>query len=690
MLCYTWSVETGQRQSGSRWLPYLYAVLLFGVNFAIARRLFFTEFTQHTSSNEGAFMAISRFLIERWPDVRWFPFWLNGVPFENTYFPLLQVTVAIVAKALHCSPALAYHAVTAFFYCLGPVCLFLFAWQASKWLHAAFLSGLLYSLWSPSLLLPAVRDDIGSWHHARRLQTLVHYGEGNHNTGLSLLPLALLCAWLAVSRRTFFWSVAAGTMLGAVILTNAFASVDLAIGFVILATLQPPGARVRSLFRLACIGGATYLWVSPILTPALVRTLRTNSPMVEGDYRYTPLVVCTGLLVLAGAASLWYFTRRWNNWFDRFAVLFAYVFVAVVALNYFARVAIMPQPWRYQLEMEMGLCLAIVFGARHALALAHPRMRTGALALFLAFLVWQAVWYRQYARGLIHSIDITRTIQYKTAKWIDANLKGLRTMVSGDAGFWFNVFTDNPQFSTAAEPFSPNWTVEIAAYTIYRGQNTLDRDAEYSILWLKAYGCHAITVPGPGSREGNHPFHNPGKFAGVLPLLWHDEDDSIYGVPARSKSLAHVIPADAAVRRPPANGLDVEGVARFVTAIENAALPLADFSWLSNTRARIATQLHPGQVVAVQVTYDPGWVATANGQPVQVTRDGIGLLTLHPQCDGRCQIELNFDGGPQRRICLGLSVLVMFGVAGAAGFFWIFKEVSKAPPTDSGLVSPMH
>ena len=121
-MCYIYSVETGQRQSRSKWLPHLYAFSLFAVNFAIARRLFSIEFTRHTSSNEGAFMAISRFLVERWPDVRWFPFWLNGVPFENTYFPLLQVIVAIVAKALHCSTALAWHAVTAFFYCLGPAC----------------------------------------------------------------------------------------------------------------------------------------------------------------------------------------------------------------------------------------------------------------------------------------------------------------------------------------------------------------------------------------------------------------------------------------------------------------------------------------------------------------------------------------------------------------------------------------
>ncbi len=169
-------------------------------------------------------MAISRFLVERWPDIRWFAFWFNGVPFENTYSPLLQVLDAVVAKVAHCSTALSFHAVIAFFYCLGPVLLFLFAWKASKLLHAGFLCGLMYSLFSPSVLLPAVRDDVGGWRNPRRLHTLVHYGEGAHNVVLSLLPLALLCAYFAITRRKFIWYAATGFFMGALVLTNAFAA----------------------------------------------------------------------------------------------------------------------------------------------------------------------------------------------------------------------------------------------------------------------------------------------------------------------------------------------------------------------------------------------------------------------------------------------------------------------------------
>ena len=63
-----------------------------------------------------------------------------------------------------------------------------------------------------------------------------------------------------------------------------------------------------------------------------------------------------------------------------------------------------------------------------------------------------------------------------------------------------------------------------------------------SIFWLKAFGNQAITVPGEKSREIYHPIAHPHKFDGVLPVLWHDEDDTIFAVPQRSPSLAHVVP----------------------------------------------------------------------------------------------------------------------------------------------------
>ncbi len=600
-------------------------------------------------------MAISRFLVVHWPTSGWYSWWMNGVPFENTYSPLLQIVDAVSAKVAHSSTALAFHRTLAFFYCLGPVCLFWFAWRMSSALYPSFLCGLVYSLTSPSVLFPAVRSDVGGWFHARRLHTLVHYGEGAHNVALSLLPVALLCAWLAMEERRFRWCVATGAVAGILVLTNAFAAVDLVIGILCLIVVRPRGSRLRSLSMLALTGIIAYAWISPFLTPTLIQTIRRNS-MIGVGYQITPGLIVTGLLVLAGAFVIWRLTIRLDA-ILRFSLLFVYVFFVIPALSHFARIAVVPQPERYHLEMELGLSLAAVFAARYL----PPRVRVGLAAVIALALGAQVNAYVRFARGLIQRIDITQTIEYKTANWLDQNLPDQKAMVSGDTGTWFNVFSGNTQLSGGADPFSPNWMLEIAVYTIY-----VTEDPKTSITWLKAFGCQAITVPGVNSRESSHPYHQPHKFDGVLPVLWQEEDDTIYAVPQRSKSLAHVVPDSAVIGREPIHGLDTADVEGFVAALEDPTLPIADFHWRDTEHAWISTSAQAGQSVAVQITYAAGWMAEANGKPARITRDGIGLVTIHPQCAGPCEVELSWDGGWERRACRILSLLVMLAFAFAA------------------------
>jgi hypothetical protein len=207
---------------------------------------------------------------------------------------------------------LRFHFVIAFFYCLGPVLLFIFAVKLSGDRALSFLAALFYSLFSPSVLFPAVRGDLGSWFYARRLHTLVHYGEGAHNVALSLLPLALLIAYLAITRASHGWKIAAGIITGLMVLINAFAAVDLTIGLAILCMVQPAANRVRSLALLAAIGAFAYLWICPFLTPSLIHTIRTDS-MLSGDYHYGPREITAALFVVIGTVAVWFATRQFER-----------------------------------------------------------------------------------------------------------------------------------------------------------------------------------------------------------------------------------------------------------------------------------------------------------------------------------------------------------------------------------------
>ncbi|MGI8741180.1 MAG: hypothetical protein ACR2NN_01155 [Bryobacteraceae bacterium] len=648
-----------------RYRPLLYFLFLLALNAFIVRRLFVTEFTQHMNSNEGTFMSISRFILSDWPHLSWYPRWFNGVPFQNTYSPLLQFVDAGFAKLAHCSTALAFHAVTAFFYSLGPALLFLFAWKLSGLLETSLSAALLYSLFSPSAMFWLVYNDIFGWRHARRLHTLVHYGEGAHNVALSLLPLALLLFYLAITRRRLRWYIATGAFFGVVVLFNAFGATDLSLGAACLLLAFSRELRLRDMAALAATAACSYLWISPCLPPTLIQTIRVNSLSVAGDYHYTPLSRAVLLLVVAAWLCLWYATRRLKSRFDRFILLFAFIFTAIPTLSVWGNISIVPQPDRYHLEMEMGLCLAAIFLARHLVVRLNPNVRMAVLLIFAVFLTRQTITYSRYAQKLIQPIDITTTVEYRMAKWLDRNLPGLRAMVSDEGGTWFNVFTDNPQLSSGHDPFSPNWWVEAAVYAIYAGET---HGHEASVAWLKAFGCHAITVPGPHSRQTYRPFRRPNKFAGALPVLWHDEDDTIYGVPQRGTSLAHVIPATAAIGHPPRNGVDLTGIGPFVAAMEDPRLPLAEMSWLRSDRAHISAPVQAGQVIAVQVTWDPGWKASANGHPAAITRDGIGLMTLHPDCSGPCEVDLTFEQGLERTMCWLASLLVIIGITAYSAY----------------------
>jgi hypothetical protein len=641
-----------------------YIVFLVALNGYFAGHLFRAEFTDNMLNVAGTFMGISRFILRHWPHLGWFPWWFNGEPFENSYTPALNFIDAAFAWITATSPARAYNFITGAFYVLGPVFLFLFAWRVSGWLETSFFAALLYSLFSPAVMFSAFRSDVGLWN-PWRLRVMAYYGEGPHSVVLSTLPAALLLVYLALTTRNYVWLATAVAAMAFVTLVNPFGAVDLAIGCLCLVAAFPQVDMPKKGLLTIGMGIAAYLLASAYLTPTFLRTMAEDAQRAGGDYKGGSMLAAQAL-ILPGFVFLWFAVQRVEDYFTRFSLLLAFWFFEIVALNAIGNIAALPQPHRYSLELELAICLAAVFTLRGVVIRFPIPLKAAVLVLVALAVVHQTLHYRRYARGVTASIDITKTIEYQTAQWLGANLGDLRAFVSSGAGLWLNAFVDTPQMNSGHTQFNPNFAVEEGAtYAIYSGENAGARDAEVSILWLKAFGCHAIYVPGPNSRIATKPFVHPGKFQGVLPVLWHAEDDTIYAVPQRTKSLGHVVPEAAIVQRQPIHGLDTDEVARYVAALDDPALPGDVMTWPDPNRGHIDTILHPGQVLSIQSTYDKGWIATANGKPADVTRDGIGLTVVHPACDGPCSIEFVFDGGGERKVFRAVSwIMILCGLAG--------------------------
>jgi hypothetical protein len=248
-------------------------------------------------------------------------------------------------------------------------------------------------------------------------------------------------------------------------------------------------------------------------------------------------------------------------------------------------------------------------------------------------------------------------------------MKGRRVLAPGSAGFFLNAFTEIPQFAGGFDQGAVNGLWTHVQHQLLSGDGAGEREGEFAVLWLRAFGVDAVAVSGPKSRESFKPFRNPRKFDGLLAELWRDGDDVIYRVPRRPYSLAHVIrPADLPPRRPE-GGLDLDPVRPYVAALEDPGLPVAEMKWINNHQAVIGARMEKDQILSVQISYHPGWHASVGGEPRRVYPDNLGQLVIEPGCQGTCTVEINWDGGLE----MLLARIASWGCL-LAGIAWVLLQ----------------
>jgi hypothetical protein len=677
-----------------RWRSLSAIALLLLINVTVSRKLWLAHFTNQLGSVEGSFMSISRYAMHHWGDLTWLPLWFCGMPFLRVYQPGLHLTVAALAAFLHTTPERAYHIVTAALYCLGPVTLYALCHRAFGRRDTALYTAIFYSLFSPAALVSSViRADLGGLWLARRYQTLVHYGEGPHIAVLTLLPLVIL----SLDHVSFptrpntserrMWAVILIVSLAAVVLTNWPGSigVSFAVAAYVVSCIGMPKYGAFLLRILGC-SMIAFLIACPFVPLSVITAVPLNAQRSDGTYFSYKNAWWIVAIALAFCGLHYLFNKfRVSRW-PRFFIYFSLLTAVVVLGLYWANLRLLPQPHRWQLEMEMafigaGICVASGILTRLASVLdrrTNKHLSFVIPAMLTVICGIQFLTYYDYGRIQALPIDIHTTVEYQMSKWFDWNMAGQRVFAPGSVSVWMNMFTDVPQMVGCCDQSVPTFEHRVAFYTIYTGDDVTDPNARNSLLWLKAYGIHAIGVSGTHGREFFKPFTRPDKFAGVVPEVWRNGEDVIYRIPSRSTSLAQVIPEAAVVSRSPYNGVDTAPLVPYVDAIENSQLPLARITWRNSHQAQIAAELLSGQVISLQNSYAPGWHAVANGKTARVSQDGIGLTIIKPECIGNCVIELSYDGGQEAVYAqvaqvLGLSLMVVIA-------FWpIVKKMAWRP-----------
>jgi hypothetical protein len=646
------------------------AALLFALNAAITQWLFRTAYTNQMGSIEAAFIGIARYVSRHWGDLTWFPIWYGGIPYADSYPPLLHWVVALVISLFGADPGLAYHFVVATVYALGPAALFWMAWRLSGSRPCALVAAIGYSIVSPTcLLVPSVALDVDGVLGPRRLIALVNYGEGPHLTSMCLLALGIGLLHVAFEKRRPWWWMAAALGLAAAPMSNWLGGMALAMGLAayLFAGLPAGEKTLPILLRTGALGLWAYAMAMPWLSPATIAVIRANAPRVANNFRADNRQhlfvagVAVAFLLAAWAMERWKLARP-----TRFAYLASLITGCAALGRYWYKLDLLPQADRYHLEMDMFLWVALVFSIWPLVRWMGKRLErwhiVGICAILMIACTPIVKKQRRTARWEERPIKIETTVEYKVAKWLDAHMPGARVFAPGTIGFWLNAFSDAPQITGGFDNGISNPYVPGVIFHVYAGssQQTL---ADL----LRVYGCDAMIGGGKDSAEFYHPISHAEKLRG-LKELWRDGGDAIYDLPRR-RSLAFVMRPGDLVMRPLAQyGWSM--LDPYLAAMENPEYPPAKFQWRSPADAVITATMQPDQVLSVQVSWDPGWSAYSGGKLIPIGSDKLGEMVLEPHCSGACSVELQYDGGTEGRIARVLSLLALAG-----GLGWILVAI---------------
>ena len=583
-------------------------------------------------SIEGGYAGMARFISQHPNPWGWNPLQYCGLPAQFLYVPALPyLTALLVRVAPWLTPDYGYRLIAAVATCLGPVTVFFFALQFTRSRRWALAAAVVYSLFSPSYgLFPAVEKDRGLVQLPWRAQVLAKYGEGPHNFGLTLLPLALAALWRAGRERSYPTWFFAAVVLAAIPLSNWVAAFALALSCLLLllaATLLDPEFRAWRAFAAA---GLAYLLACFWLTPGFVRTIAFNWPSDSFGYHLgqTQRWLLAGMIAGVALIGVAFRLLRGSFYFC-LVTMGAFAFGWIATGYYVFGTDTVPESRRYALEFELFLALAAVEAVRITLRSKNPTVRlcvygcAGALLLAGLPQLWA---YLTQGGERWRPRPPETTVEYRLARWLADHHPQGRVFASGGLRFRLNSWFDLPQTGGGFETGLRNRAPIDLAYRVRTGS-----DRAEMLRDLRTLGVEYLVVHGPRSQEYYRDFHHLERLEG-LPIAYREDDDTIYSLPL--PPLVRFLPDEQPLQA----------------------------RWASPTTLEIDGPPAPGRTISVRVNADPGWRTASD---IQIETDAVGYIVLRANAAGPVHIELRYQGTTEQRIMAAVSAAAWIGALAA-------------------------
>jgi hypothetical protein len=633
------------------------ALFLFGV--WLNAPLFHPGELPFRGSIEGGYAGMARFVSAHPNPWGWDPLQYGGLPTQFLYLPALPYLTALAARVAPAADvAYLYRLLTAVLACLGPVAAFLFALHftgSRKWALAA---ALLFLLVSPSYgLFPQVDKDRGAVPLPWRIQVLAKYGEGPHTAGLTLMPLVLLAVWKAGRSRQRSAIVVAAMALAAITLTNWVSALAMTIACLLLLAAAS-GEREFRAGRVFAAAGLGYVLACFWLTPSFVSTIAFNWPSDAFGYRFGTAQAELLAGLVASLAAIWYAFRRFGG-----SPYFCFVTLCAVAYGWLATafyvfgLDTIPESRRYAIEFELFLALALVESFRLGMQNANQTLRLcamGAAGVYLLSGAPVTVAYLALNNDTWMPVPVAETAEHRVAAFLAARQPQGRIFASGGLRFRLNAWYGLPQVGGGFESGLRNRMPVHLAYQI-RTCKAIPPERETSdpLLMLKALGVEYLVVHGPKSKEYYRDYYRPQRMDGVLPVLYRENDDTVYALPAHG--IAHLI---APEERPGGDAQNhAAALAKYVAARDDASRPALRTAWTDPSTLVVEGEVPEGRLVAVQANWDPGWKVEQDGRTLEAQPDDLGFMNVAAVPGRAVKLVLHYAGTREQRLMAALSAL---------------------------------
>jgi len=232
--------------------------------------------------------------------------------------------------------------------------------------------------------------------------------------------------------------------------------------------------------------------------------------------------------------------------------------------------------------------------------------------------------------------------------------------------FWYDAWHDLAQLGGGSDQGLLNGALAPAQW-----EAALGAKPEPAILWMQCMGVDVVYVSDQRSQEVFKDFEHPEKFAGVLPVLYDDQQGNVlYRVPRRYPARARVVETGKLnASKPPRANDDLERLGAYADTIEKGPDSPPTLTRDGTDAMRVRANIAPGQSIVVQESFDPAWQAWAGGRQLPVREDIMGFMAVDPPPGDR-EIRLAFVTPLENRVgrivtlatFLALFGLVVFSV----------------------------